>query len=172
MPSALNSACMRCATPFILGALLGLLGCSGGKDASLIGTYRMGERVQAGPFVYTVLEADWRTQLDGNGRTPKNRFLFVRASITNSAGAKMSAPAFTLQAADGKTYQEEAEGLEGVNNWLNILRTVEPAQTETGWVIFDAPVAAYKLVMSDGGDIGSERHAHVDIPVELDSATN
>jgi hypothetical protein len=128
----------------------------------------MGERVQAGPIIYTVLQAEWKTQLDGNGRAPKNRFLFLRVSITNSGGSKVSAPAFTLRAADGKTYEEVTEGLEGVNNWLNIFRTVEPAQTETGYVIFDAPMAAYKLVMSDAGEIGQEKYAYVDIPVELE----
>jgi hypothetical protein len=165
---------MKCAfaTVFALAALLAITACSRGKDASHIGTFRMGERVQAGPFIYTVLESHWKTQLDGNSRAPQHRFLFLRVSITNSGGSKISAPAFTLQAVDGRTYEEVSEKLEGVKNWLNILRTVEPAQTETGWVIFDAPVAAYKLVMSDGGDIGSEKHAYVDIPVELDAVTN
>jgi hypothetical protein len=174
MPSVCYSARLRCAsaTFSVLAALLVLCGCSRGKDASHIGTFRMGERVQAGPLIYTVLEADWKTQLDGNGRAPKNRFLFLRVSITNSAKSKVSPPAFTLQGTDGKTFEEVTEGLEGVTNWLNIFRTVEPAQTQTGWVIFDAPVAAYKLVMSDAGEIGSEKHAYVDIPVELDSATN
>ena len=174
MSRLFTPARVKCASLAILllGTMIASSGCSRGKDASHIGTFRMGERVQAGQLIYTVLESDWKTQLDGNGRAPQHRFLFLRVSITNSGGSKISAPAFTLQATDGKAYEEVAEGLEGVNNWLNILRTIEPSQTETGWVIFDAPVAAYKLVMSDGGDIGSEKHAYVDIPVDLDAATN
>ena len=170
MSRLFTPARVKCAatTLLLLGAIVALAGCSRGKDASHIGTFRMGERVQAGPLIYTVLEAEWKPQLDGNGRAPKNRFLFLRVSITNSGGSSVSAPAFTLEAADGKTYEEVTEGLDGVNNWLNIFRTVEPAQTETGYVIFDAPVAAYKLVMSDAGEIGSEKYAHVEIPVELD----
>ncbi len=171
MPTVSYSVRMTCVTALTLAVLLALAGCSRGKDISHIGTFRMGERVQAGSLVYTVLEAQWKTELDGNSRAPKNRFLFLRVSITNSGGSKVSAPAFTLKATDGTIYEEVAEGLDGVNNWLNILRTVEPAHTETGWVIFDAPVAAYKLVMSDAGEVGSEKYAHVDIPVELESAT-
>jgi hypothetical protein len=29
-------------------------------------------------------------------------------------------------------------------------------------------MAAYKLVVTDAGDIGHEQHAHVDIPVQLE----
>jgi hypothetical protein len=161
---------LRCAvsTILLLMAVIAPAGCSRAKDTSDIGTFRMGERVQAGSLIYTVLQAEWKTQLDGNGRAPKNRFLFLRVSITNGGGSKVSAQAFTLRAADGKTYEEVTEGLEGVHNWLNIFRTVEPAQTETGYVIFDAPVAAYKLVMSDAGEVGQEKYAYVDIPVELE----
>ena len=172
MPRAYYSLRTTCVTALLLGTLLALAGCSSGKDASHIGTFRMGERVQAGSLIYTVLEAQWKPQLDGNGRAPKNRFLFLRVSITNSGDSKLSVPAFTLKATDGTVYEEVAEGLEGVNNWLNILRTVEKAQTETGWVIFDAPVAAYKLIMSDAGEVGNEKYAQVDIPVELESTNN
>jgi hypothetical protein len=128
----------------------------------------MGEKVQAGPLIYTVLQAEWRTQIEGTGRTPNNRFLFIRATITNSSKAPISAPAFTLRGHDGQVYEELVEGIEGVRNWLNILRTIAPGQTEAGYVVFDAPVAAYKLVMSDAGEIGSEKYAYVDIPVELE----
>jgi hypothetical protein len=161
---------MTCASAkfLLLSIILTLSACRGGKDASHIGTFRMGERVQAGPLIYTVLESEWKSQLDGNGRTPKNRFLFIRVSITNSSGANVSAPAFTLRGPGDTTYEEVTEGLDGVRNWLNILRTIAPAQTETGYVIFDAPVAAYKLVMSDAGEVGNEKYAQVDIPVELD----
>ena len=47
----------------------------------------MGERVQVGPLVYQVLESDWRSELGSGGRTPKDRYLFVKVSITNSSGS-------------------------------------------------------------------------------------
>jgi hypothetical protein len=161
---------VRCVSVFIilLGSAVALAGCSRGKDVSNLGTFRMGEKVQTGQLIYTVLEAAWKNQLEGSGRAPANRFLFVRVSITNSGRSPVSASAFTLQGPEGKTYEEVTEGLQGVRDWLNILRTVAPAQTETGYVIFDAPVAAYKLVISDAGDVGSEKYAYVDIPVELE----
>jgi hypothetical protein len=34
-------------------------------------------------------------------------------------------------------------------------------------VVFDAPMAAYKLVITHG-EVGEEKYAHVDIPVELE----
>ena len=160
---------LRCASValVLLASAATQTACQRGKDASFIGTFRMGERVQAGPLIYTVLEAEWKPQLDG-GRTPANRFLFIRVSITNSGGSQVSVPAFVLQAPDGKTYEEVTEGLGEVRGWLNILRTIAPAQTEQGYVIFDAPVGAYKLVMSDAGEIGQEKYAHVEIPVHLE----
>lgn len=173
MPRTLTTGRLRrAATILLLLASISTAGltsgCQRAKDPTLIGTFRMGERVQAGPLIYTVLEAEWKTQLEGSGRMPANRFLFIRVSITNSSGAAISAPAFTLLGAGGKTYEELTEGLDEVRNWLNILRTIAPAQTEQGYVIFDAPVGAYKMVLSDAGEVGNEKHAHVDIPVHLE----
>jgi hypothetical protein len=169
-----TAARLRCASATllllvsILTAGLALASCRRAKDASFIGTFHMGERVQAGPLIYTVLEAEWKTQLEGSGRMPANRFLFIRVSITNSSGSTVSAPAFILEGPDGKRYEEVTEGLGEVRDWLNILRTIAPAQTEQGYVIFDAPVSAYKLVMSDAGEVGNEKYAHVEIPVQLE----
>lgn len=156
----------RCSRRVWLAGLLLLAGCSKPKENTLIGTFHMGEKVQAGPFVYTALEADWRTEIP-NGPPPKNRFLFVRMSITNRSGNKATAPAFSLRGSGETTYQEITERLQDVDNWLGILREVKPAQTEQGWVIFDAPMGAYQLIVSDGGDVANERFAHIDIPVQI-----
>jgi hypothetical protein len=169
-----TAARLKCASAvllllaFVLSAAFTLSACRRGKDASLIGTFPMGEKVQAGPLIYTVMEAEWKAQLEGSGRMPANRFLFIRVSITNSSGSPVSAPAFTLQGPGGKTYEEVTEDLGEVRDWLNILRTIAPGKTEQGYVIFDAPVGAYKLVMSDAGEVGQEKYAHVEIPVQLD----
>lgn len=148
-----------------------LTGCSCGKsrtEDALIGTFKMGERVQAGKVIYNVLEADWKTALSEGGRTPQHRFLILRVSMTNSGGEQVSVPAFELQAADGTRYQEVTENLTGVPDWLGLLRTVRPAATQQGVVVFDAPLAAYKLILSDGADLDEERYAHVEIPVQLE----
>jgi hypothetical protein len=142
-------------------------GCSKGVNASFIGTFRMGERVQVGPLVYQVLESDWRSELGSGGRTPKSRYMFVKLSITNSSGKTISTPTLTLEGA-GQTYTEVTEDMDKVDNWFGLLRNIGPSQTEQGWIVFDAPMAAYKLAVPDAGDIGHEQHAHVDIPVQLE----
>ena len=152
------------------GALL-LSGCSCGKvqsDTAFIGTFKMGERVQVGPVIYTILEADWKTALSEGGRAPQNRFLFVRVSITNSGGEAAAIPAFEIQAENGTRYQELTEKMEGVRNWLGILRNIPAGATEQGVVVFDVPLGAHKLVLLEGSDVASERYAHVEIPVQLE----
>ncbi len=156
-------------TATVLCALVAA-GCGKKVDTSVIGTFRMGERVQIGSMVYTVLEAQYRPALNdsGTGKPPKNRYLFVRLSATNSGGDLAGAPPFTLLAADGTQHQEVTEGLEEVTGHLGKMRMIQPAQTEQGYVIFDVPMAAYKLLISDGGDPGSEKFAQVDLPVTLE----
>ena len=127
----------------------------------------MGERVQVGPMVYQVLESDWRNELGAGGKAPKDRYLFIKVTIANSSGSSVSVPAFTIEA-NGKSYNEITEHMDKVDDWLGLLRNIGGSQTNQGWVVFDAPMAAYKLVATDGGDIGAEKFAHVDIPVELE----
>ena len=128
----------------------------------------MGERVQVGPVIYNVLEADWRTALTEGGRAPQNRFLFVRLSITNSGGSTANVPSFELASENGTRSQEVTENMAGVRDWLGLLRTVRPAATEQGVVVFDVPIGAYKLILPDGSDSASERYAEVEIPVQLE----
>jgi hypothetical protein len=143
-----------------------LTGCSK-TDSSLIGTFRTGERVQVGPVIYQVLESDWRNELGPGGRAPKDRFLFVRLSITNSSASPVSIPGLTIEAS-GKSYDEVTDGMDKVDNWLGLLRNVQGSQTAQGWIVFEAPMAAYKLVVTDGGEVGAEKHAHIEIPVHLE----
>lgn len=129
----------------------------------------MGERVQASPFIYSVLEAQWKPELTEGGRAPKHRFLFIRVNATNSGGQTAILPPFQLESQDGSTtYQEVMENMDGVSDWLGMIRSVEPAQTERGYIVFDAPMAAYKLLMYDGKEIDNEKYAIVEIPVSLD----
>lgn len=150
--------------------LLGVLanaGCGKGKDASLIGTFRMGERVQAGPIVYTVLESEWKTALSEGGRAPAHRFLLLKVTLANGGARAVAVPGLRLRNSQGEEFPEQTEGLQDLPNWLGILRNLQPGQSESGYIVFDVPVAAYKLVVSDGGDIGSEKIAWIDIPVDL-----
>ena len=97
-------------------------GCSKAQDASFIGTFHMGERVQVGPLVYQVLESDWRSELGSGGRTPKDRYMFVKLSITNTSGRPVS-PGVTIEGA-GKTYTEVSEDMDKVDNWFGLLRNI------------------------------------------------
>lgn len=147
-----------------------LTGCKKQSDLSVLGTFRMGEKVQVGPLTYTVLEAQWKPSLNesGSGRPPKNRYLFVKVTATNSGAKAETLPTFQLIGDNSEPRQEVTEGVQDVPNWFGVLRRVQPAQTEQGYAVFDAPIAAYKLVISDGGEVGAEKFAHVELPVQLD----
>jgi hypothetical protein len=149
---------------------LALAGCGKKFDPSIIGTFRMGERIQIGSMTYTVLEAQYKPALTdaGTGKPPKDRYLFIRVSVTNGGGEVVGIPPFGLTGPKGDHHAEITEGLEDVQNHLGVLRMLPPAQTEQGWVIFDAPIAAYRLLISDGGEPGSEKFARVDIPAVLE----
>src|SRR5687768_18536811 len=84
--------------------------CRTARDSSVIGTFRMGEKVQVGPLIYTVMEAEWKHQLGDGGRMPVHRFLFLRVNMMNNSSATVSVPAFVLQAPNGTRYEEVVEG--------------------------------------------------------------
>ena len=128
----------------------------------------MGERVQTGPLIYNVLEAQWKPTLSEGGRAPQNRYLVVKLSITNSGGQTVSLPTYELVATSGASTPEVTEGVAQLPNWLGMIRSVAPATTLQGNIVFDVPMAAYKLVVTDGGEVGSEKQAHIEIPVQLE----
>ncbi len=129
--------------------------------------YKMGEKVQVGPLIYTVLSADWRTDLgDGAEKTAaKDRFLIVHLTITNSGGAQIGAPLTRLLDAKGKEHGELQE-VKNLPQWLGLLRMLTPAETNTGTIVFDVPLGIYKLRVS-GGEIENERTAEIELPLEL-----
>ena len=67
---------------------------------------------------------------------------------------------------DGTEIAEVTE-IDGFPQWLGLLRKVEPASTEQGYVVFDVPVGAYKLQVSSGGDPENEQLAQIEIPANL-----
>jgi hypothetical protein len=142
---------------------------SEGASASSDSTFTMGSRVQVGSMVYTVLDTDWVPELTGKQGTqrPQHRFLIVRITMTNSGGEKLSLPYFTLISPKGEQYSEVSENIEDTPDWLGVLRELAPAQTDTGTVVFDAPLGAYKLQVSDGGPIDRERTVRIDLPLDF-----
>jgi hypothetical protein len=131
--------------------------------------YSMGERVPIGQMTYSVVESAWRTQLGESFkiRTPENRFLLIKVSVTNGTGKDVSIPLLTLEGNNGQTYREIADG-EGVDNWFGLLRTITPGQTQQGNVVFDVPLTSYKLRVPDINETGFEGYASVQIPLRMD----
>jgi len=144
-----------------------LLGCHNSTGSRT--EYQIGEKIAAGPLTYTVVEKTWRSQL-GEGfqiREPQHRFLLIAISATNGGGSEVSVPMLQLEGSDGKLYSEVENG-EGVDNWFGLLRTIQPAQTLQGRLIFDVPLSTYRLRLSDG-DASSGHFAYVQIPVQIDA---
>ena len=154
-------------------ALLGsaaflLAGCQ--KPQENRSDYSMGERINIGQITYSVVESGWRTQLGESFRirTPEQRFLLIKLSVTNGSGKDVSIPLLTLEGSNGQTYSELANG-EGVDGWFGLLRTISPGQTQQGNMVFDVPLTSYKLRLPDIADPGLEKYVSVQIPLRLDS---
>ena len=152
------------------GAVLFVLILGGCKRTGPARTdFSMGERVPVGQMTYSVVESAWRAQL-GEGfkiRTPEQRFLLLRVSVTNGTGKDISIPLLTLEGSTGQTYREIADG-EGVDNWFGLLRTISPGETQQGNVLFDVPLTSYKLRVPDINASGYEGYATVQIPLRMD----
>jgi hypothetical protein len=129
----------------------------------------MGDRVQCGWFSYTVLELEYKSQLgeDPVAPRPKSAFIAIHLQVTSSAGATVSVPFLRLETESGEfiTEVEDASALPG---WFGLLRKVEPAATESGWIVFDAPPGNYGLRLSDGA-MDSEQFAMVRIPLRVEA---
>jgi uncharacterized protein DUF4352 len=128
----------------------------------------MGERVQVGTLIYNVLEAEWKDEM--GQKTPAHRFLVLRLTITNSGGKEARPPLLTLVHTSGSEHAELSE-IEGLKDWLGLLRRLDPAATEDGRIVFDVARGAYKLRLSDGGEPGQENTAMVEIPLQLETPT-
>ena len=133
----------------------------------------MGDRITAGPVVYNVIQTMWRTQLGDifKTRVPENRFLVITLSATNGGGREASVPLLTLEGDNGKEYRELENG-DGVNNWFGLIRSISPAETRQGNIVFDVPLTSYRLRLTDGSEPGTEKFVWVDIPLRLDTDTS
>jgi hypothetical protein len=101
-------------------------------------------------------------------RTPDQRFLLITVSATNGGGSEISVPLFTMEGQNGQSFRESDNG-EGVDNWFGLLRTLKPAETQQGRILFDVPLSSYRLRLTDGGEPGVENYAWVEIPLHLDT---
>ncbi|MCU1337421.1 MAG: hypothetical protein JWO19_3002 [Bryobacterales bacterium] len=148
-------------------AALFLSGCSKPQDNRT--EFSMGERVPVGQMTYVIVESAWRNQLGESFRvrSPEQRFLLIKASVTNGTGKDVSIPLLTLEGSNGQTYRELANG-EGVENWFGVLRNISPGETQQGNLLFDVPLTSYKLRVPDISDAGLERYVSVQIPLRLD----
>ncbi len=157
---------------FLLAAAASLLNGCGGRQNNARVEYEMGDHVTVGPLTYNVVETAWRSQLgaDFKLRIPQDRFLMVTISVTNGGGKEVSVPLLSLETANGKTYQESDNG-ESVENWFGLLRTLIPAQTQQGRLLFDVPLTSFRLRVTDGGEPGSEKSAWIRIPLRMDGDT-
>jgi len=152
--------------------LLAASACTREKPAMRL--YAMGERAEAGPLVYNVLESAWKSQLGESAhlRVPQNRFLLLRLSVTNGSPNQISAPPTTLVSTSGTEYAELTDG-EGVDDWLGVLRRLGATETVFGWVLFDAPRGDYQLRVSDDAfDPADARLALIQIPLRLESQSD
>jgi hypothetical protein len=158
--------CVLAGSAFLF--VLFLEGCQKAQESRA--QFAMGERVPVGQMTYSVIESAWRTQLGESFkiRTPEQRFLLVKISVTNGTGKDVSIPLLTLEGNSGQIYREIVDG-EGVDNWFGLLRTISPGQTQQGNVLFDVPLTSFKLRVPDINETGFEGYAVVDIPLRMDS---
>ena len=146
--------------------VVGATSCGGNLAMKKAVSYRMGDRATTGAVTYVGLTADYRQDLPGAKDPLKNRYLVISLSITNSGGTEAMLPHTRLIKPDGTEIPELTE-IDGFPEWLGLLRKISPASTEQGYVVFDVPVGAYKLQVSDGGDPEKEQLAQIEIPANL-----
>ena len=128
--------------------------------------FPMGEKVQVGGVIYTVLDAEWTGELDPGSptaRTPTHRYLLVHLSVNNAGSKEVNLPLLNAVDSAGQEHLELSEG-QGVVEWLGLLRPLNPTESKDGRIVFDIPMGAYNLRLSDGGDPESERTALVALP--------
>ena len=157
----------RLAAIFALSCAWLLTGCRRENSARI--DYSMGERVPIGPLTYTIIESSWQTQLGDvlKLRIPQQRFLLIRLAVTNGGGSEVSIPLLQLESYNGQNYREVEDG-EGVTSWLGLLRTLRPAETLQGQIVFDVPLTSYRLRVPDGAGPGDEKYAWVSIPLHME----
>jgi hypothetical protein len=151
-------------------AALSIAGLSCKRAGSRAQSFRMGERASIGKLIYIASRTEWKTTIgDGAGaRLPHDRFLFLYLTITNGGGAAIAVPLLSLYDANGKQHRE-LDDIENLPSWLGALRMLAPVETREGLLVFDVPVASYKLQITDAAEVENEQIAYIDVPLHLES---
>ena len=108
------------------------------EAGAAVQVFGIGEKVQVGPLIYNVLEAEWSPQI-GRGeqaRLPARRFLTVHLSVTNSGAEPVAVPSFRIVDEAGHQYSESMDG-QNVASWLGLIRSLKPVETLDGNILFD-----------------------------------
>lgn len=155
-----------------VAALALLAGCSGAGSGSKTGadkTYVMGAPAAVGPLSYTVLHSEWRESIETSDgvTTPKNRFLVLDISVVSGGSEEAGMPLLFLVDEKGNRIIEEQK-LAGFTGWLGLMRVLRPVETLSGKIVFDVPMASYKLAVTSGGDAEKEQEAFIEIPLSLE----
>ncbi len=155
-------------TAFLLVLLVALSpACSSGLLEKPV--HKMGELTTVGPVVYNVLETEWRDHLGDSIRQkfPKNRFLVLRLTVTNSGNRDIAIPLLSLTNENGDSFREITD-VKGLPNWLGLLRVLSPAAHMQGVIVFDVPTSDYLLRVTDCGDLENEKTALIEIPLTFE----
>ncbi len=146
-------------------ALAALWGACGSGSKLAKSAHQMGERVQVGPLIYSIIEADWHNDLPSKNtsRIPQGKYCVIRLSITNAGNKDATIPLLNLEDEKGTGYLELTEG-EGIEEWLGILRSLNPAETLQGRILFDVRPGNYSLRVTDGGEPDLEKTERVTVP--------
>ena len=155
-----------CAVAVITAMVSWLEGCGGATDTPST-VRRMGEAVPVGALLYTVLDVEWKDDLGGGSSSfPTHRLAIVRLNINNAGSHEVSAPLLQLENAKGKSYPELTE-VNGIGDWLGLLRTINPGESQQGRIVFDVPPGEYRLRLSSSGDPSKNETALVEIPIRI-----
>jgi len=159
-----------CVAGIVLASMLGSQGCAGRGDVATT-VHQMGERVQIGPLIYTVLEVEWLSQLGSENpkspQAPENKFAVIRLTITNSGNREISLPLLQIEDEKGNRYMELAE-VQELDEWMGVLREISPAETMQGKIVFELKPQSYRLRLTNAAEPDVERFAYVTIPLRLD----
>jgi hypothetical protein len=147
---------------------LSLTGCSA-LSSSQPRPYAMGDRIELGRLIYTVLETRWLPQIGAGptARVPQSRFFLIRMSVGTTGSGELLLPNLSIEDDQGNSYPELGDG-EGVPQFVGLLHPVTTAQPLAGNILFDAPPQHYRLLLWDQDN---QHTALVDIPLSFRSET-
>jgi hypothetical protein len=144
-------------------------GCSQRSGQVAPAIHQMGERVRVGPLVYNVLEVEWLSQLDSEQpQTSDHRFAVISLTISNAGNREVRLPMLHVEDEKGQAAMELVE-VHGVEEWLGILRSIRPAETIQGKIVFGLKPQNYRLRVTDGDEPHREKTAMVAIPLRFNS---